>query len=50
MTMNFGFSGPITARGVVVLNERTGSVVVEHRDSELNELLDIEGGIAGSAS
>lgn len=46
--MNFGFSGPMEARGVVVLNDRIGSEIVERRERELNELLDIEGGIAVS--
>lgn len=43
--MNFGFSGPIAERELVVLNGRTGKEVIVCRDRELNELLDTDGGI-----
>ena len=45
--MNLGFSGPIAESVGVVVNVRAVIEVFEHRhrDKQLKELLDIEGGI-----
>ena len=47
ISINFGFSGPIEERGVVVLKARIGNEIAECRTRELNELLGSDGGIAG---
>lgn len=49
--MNLGFSGPMAERVGVVVNVRALIVEFEHRhrDKQLKDLLDMEGGIAPDA-